>query len=62
MLKSLKIFFNCKLMGSHSWTSAAGEGKPPTSKQIEDGVDGFIDYATMYCKDCGKISDLVEKR
>ena len=40
--------------GSHEWTCAAGEGIPPTPKQIEKGAKGFWEYATMYCKACGK--------
>ena len=41
----------CLLM-MHDWTCAAGEGIKPTQKQLDDGIDGFYDYATMYCKRC----------
>jgi len=57
-LKYLKILFNCKLMGSHNWTSRAQEGEKPSLIQMNAGVDGFFDYAKMYCKDCGVESDL----
>jgi hypothetical protein len=45
-------------IGGHEWTSAAQEGRKPTELQVMAGVAGFKDYATMYCKHCGKISDL----
>ena len=50
------MFFVCWL--GHDWTSAAMEGKPPTSDQLANGVDGFYDYATMYCGRCGHVSEL----
>jgi hypothetical protein len=37
----------------HDWTCAAQEGIPATPKQLADGVAGFWDYATCYCKRCG---------
>lgn len=45
----------------HDWTSAAMQDKSPTKKQIDDGVDGFWDYATMYCSKCGKVIDLSKR-
>ena len=60
MLKKIKVFFQCKLMGSHTWTSAAQEHQLPTGKQLEDGITGFYDYAKMYCKDCGDVSYISE--
>jgi hypothetical protein len=42
-------------IGTHDWTCAAGEGIKPTQKQIDDGLEGFYDYATMYCKTCGHV-------
>ena len=48
----------CKI-GDHDWTCALEEGQDkPTQKQIDDGVEGFYDYAKMYCKRCGTISEL----
>jgi len=58
MLAKIKIFFKCTIMKSHNWTSDAQEGFPPTKTQLAGGLNGFKDYATMYCKDCGKISKL----
>ena len=56
MIKYLRCFF------SHEWTSSAQEGKQPTAKQLHNGVDGFWDYATMYCKRCGHVSELSKNR
>ncbi len=58
MLKKIKLFFQCKILRCHNWTSAAQEGFKPTSKQLDNGIAGFKDYATMYCKACGKVSKL----
>ena len=49
--------FFCAI-GDHDWTSAVNEGLKPTQKQLDDKIIGFWDYAKMYCKRCGKISDL----
>ncbi len=49
--------FLCGLTG-HNWTSTAMEDLPPTKKQLEDGADGFFDYAKMYCRRCQCISKL----
>ena len=51
-----RLFF-CKIMDSHEWTSNAQQGIPPTPEQLKS-VAGFWDYATMYCKRCGHISEL----
>jgi len=45
-------------MGMHNWTSKAQEGIKPSLIQTNAGVEGFFDYAKMYCKDCGEESDL----
>ena len=58
MRRVLALLFLCKLMGDHKWTCAAQEGIPATDAQLHAGVDGFKDYARMYCKRCGKESDL----
>lgn len=55
-MNKLKQWF-CGFFG-HDWTSSAMQEKPPTKEQINNGVDGFYDYATMYCKRCGHVSKL----
>lgn len=62
MLKKIKIFFGCYIMKMHNWTCNAEQGIPPTKEQSEGGMEGFWDYAKMYCKDCGKESDLNENK
>jgi len=52
-----KKWFMC-LMGMHEWTCAAEQGIPPTKEQLIYLPEGFYDYATMYCKNCGKRSKL----
>jgi hypothetical protein len=49
-------------MGNHDWTCAAAEGLKPTQAQLDAGIEGFYDYATMYCKRCGRVSDLSRRR
>lgn len=44
----------CKLWKWHNWTSKAQQEIIPTDLTI----DGFCDYATMYCDRCGHISEL----
>ena len=56
MNKLIKWFF-C-FIGGHDWTTDAREGKMPTDQQVYNGVKGFRDYAKMYCKRCGSISEL----
>jgi len=54
----IKKFFGrlACLTGHHDWTCAVDEGQDkPTQKQIDDGIEGFYDYAKMYCKRCPKI-------
>lgn len=46
----------------HRWTSSAMQDKTPTKEQINDGIEGFYDYATMYCERCGHVCDLSKKR
>lgn len=54
LIKILTTSIGC-LIGLHDWTCAAGEGIKPTKKQIDDGIEGFYDYAKMYCKKCNHI-------
>jgi hypothetical protein len=51
-------WLSCNVLQSHSWTCDAEQGIKPTEAQLHGGMDGFLDYATMYCKHCGKISRL----
>lgn len=54
LIKFIQRLFNCYLFKWHDWTCAAAENIPPTEAQLKGGVEGFWDYATMYCKRCGK--------
>lgn len=44
--------FKCFFSG-HDLTCKAQEGIPATQEQLDGGLDGFMDYATTYCKRCG---------
>lgn len=55
MLKTIKIFFQCKVFKTHNWTCAIDEGIPATEEQLHNTKEGFWDYAKMYCKDCGHV-------
>ena len=52
--------FNC-FTGMHEWTSANEQGIEATPEQLNAGVVGFFEYAKMYCKHCGKVSDISQK-
>ena len=54
----IKRLWNCYLWHNHDWTCAAAEGIPVTPEQRATGIEGFYDYAKMYCRCCGKISEL----
>ena len=41
-------------LAGHKWTSSPEEGVSPTDEQLQNGIDGFYDYAAIYCKRCGK--------
>jgi len=56
MVSKIRQFF-C----SHDWTSAAQQGIEATPEQLSNGVEGFWDYATMYCSKCGKVSELSKR-
>lgn len=59
VIKDILGWLACNLLGDHDWTSAVMEGQDkPTQKQIDDGIAGFYDYAKMYCKRCGTVSEL----
>lgn len=55
-MKKLIKRFVCWFRG-HDWTCAAQQGIPPTRQQM-DKIDGYKDYAKMYCARCGKESKL----
>ena len=40
--------------GDHEYTCNAEQDIPPTEKQVLNGLDGFKDYAIMYCNRCKK--------
>lgn len=46
-------FWNCKIWKHHKWTSRCEQGIKPTNFTLE----GFLDYAEMYCERCGHISE-----
>lgn len=55
----MKLYYKLKvkvlcLIGWHEWTCKAKEGIPPTQEQLSSPTPGFWDYATTYCKNCGK--------
>jgi len=54
-------FWQCWIWRFHDWTCAAAEGIPATQEQLDGGIEGFYSYAKMYCKRCGKISDLSKR-
>jgi len=42
-------------MRAHNWTCAAEQNIPATKEQLDGSIEGFADYAKMYCKDCGYV-------
>jgi len=46
------------LFGFHEWTCNADQNIKATQAQINNGIDGFWDYAKMYCKHCKTESKL----
>jgi hypothetical protein len=54
ILSWFKELWFCKLWKYHKWTSKAEQEIMPTDLSIE----GYCDYATMYCQRCGHISEL----
>lgn len=51
------VWLSCQV-GNHDWTNASAQGKKPTPEQLENGVEGFWDYARVYCAKCGKTSEI----
>lgn len=58
MVIYFKRLWSCYIWRFHDWTCAAAEGIPATPEQLASGIDGFYDYAKMYCKRCGKESQI----
>ena len=52
MLDKIKCFFDM-----HDWTNKYEQGIAPDPKQIKN-VNGFFKYAALYCKHCGKVSEV----
>ena len=50
----LKKIWWCKIWRWHNWTSKVLQNSPPTDLTI----DGFCNYASMYCTRCGEVSNL----
>lgn len=50
--------WNCRIWRFHKWTCNHEQGIKPTKEQLENGIEGFYDYAKMYCKICGNESKL----
>jgi hypothetical protein len=53
--------WNCRIFKFHKWTSNAEKGIKPTKEQLEKGIEGFNDYAKVYCEICGTESKLSKK-
>ena len=51
----LKLKDRFKCFDGHDWTCAAEQGIKATEEQINTGVDGFTDYAKMYCRRCDHV-------
>lgn len=45
-------------IGHHAWTTAAEQGIKPTIEQLSNPFVGFWEYAAMFCKHCGKESEI----
>lgn len=55
LLLTVVFWARCTLLKQHNYTCAASENIKATQAQIDTGVEGFFDYAKMYCKDCGHV-------
>lgn len=53
MKEKIRMFWYCKILKFHTWTSAQQEGVKATKDQLDRGVEGFKEYAKMYCSECG---------
>ena len=50
----------CHVAG-HDWTSNAERGIMPTHSQLDEGIEGFWKYATMWCDRCGHVYEVPER-
>ena len=60
-MKKIWIKLQC-LLGMHEWTCNADQGIKATQEQLNNGIDGFYDYAKMFCKNCKVESKLNNER
>ena len=61
MKKFLLRLWWCKIWKWHKWTSAVQQGILATPEQLST-IEGFWNYAAMYCDRCGHISELSKKK
>jgi len=63
---NIRSFFfklwNCRIGKLQKWTCNKRKGIKPTKEQFENGIEGFYDYAKMYCEICGIESKLSKKK
>ena len=54
------LWARCKIFKHHDWTSKTQQGIKPTREDLteENILLSFYEFAKMYCKDCGEISNL----
>ena len=53
-MKRLWNHIKC-LLGDHDWTCKAAQGIKPQDHELNNGLAGFWEYATMYCSRCKKV-------
>lgn len=49
------IFQRLRCLFGHDYTCAVEEGVEATTEQLKGGIEGFYDYAKMYCRKCGYV-------
>jgi len=54
MIKQILRRIQCFFVG-HVYTCDAAKGITATEEQLKAGIDGFLDYANMYCDRCDKV-------
>ena len=60
LISKWRTQFMCSI-GSHEWTCAAREGIKPDPEKIKaDPLGYFKEYAKMYCKHCGHVSNRMD--
>jgi hypothetical protein len=54
------VWLKCKFFKNHNWTSKTQQGIKPTKEDLteENILLSFYEFAKMYCKDCGEVSNL----